>query len=126
MGAALDQSHFGAQATEGLRHLDANRPRAEDDQPMRYRFRAGGLAVRPDTIKVAQARHRWDTRYRSGSDDNMLGFVPNISDLDHTEAGEASVAAQKIDLGIREPACLPPVIIVRHDRVPPGEGGLHI
>ena len=46
---------LAAEATNGLRHLDADRPAAEHQQPARDGLHAGHLAVRPDPLELAQA-----------------------------------------------------------------------
>ena len=55
---ALDERHLAAEAAHGLRHLDADRPAAEDEQAARDGLHAGRLAVGPDAVELAQARDR--------------------------------------------------------------------
>ena len=86
--AALDERHLAAEAANGLRHLDADRAAAEDEQPARHRLHAGHLAVRPDALELAQARDRRHDRVGAVGEDDVLGRVPNAVDLD--DAGPAS------------------------------------
>ena len=55
---ALDERHLAAEAAHGLRHLDADRAAAEHEQAARDGLHAGRLAVGPDAVELAQARHR--------------------------------------------------------------------
>ena len=95
--SALDQHHLAAEATNGLRHLDADRPASEHDQPARDGLHPGRLAVGPDALEAAQARHGRDDRLGPGRHDHVPGRVANAVDLDHAGPGEPAATAQQID-----------------------------
>src|SRR5215211_7040962 len=52
---AVDEHRLAAEATHGLRQLDADGSGAEDEQAARDRLHAGRLAIGPDAIELAQA-----------------------------------------------------------------------
>ena len=119
---ALDENHLAAEATNGLRHLDADRPAAEHEQPAGHGLHAGRLAVRPNALEAAQARHRRDDRVRTCRHDHVSGRVANAVDLDHARAGQPAATAEKVDAVLGEPALLASVGVVRNHEVAPGEG----
>ena len=118
---ALDEHHLAAEAANGLRHLDADRPAAEHEQPARDGLHAGHLAVGPDAVELAQARHRRDDRVGAGRHDDVLGGVADAVDLDHARPGQPAAAAQQVDAVLGEPALLAGVGVVRDHVVAPGE-----
>ena len=95
--AALDEHDLAAEAADGLRHLDADRAAAEDEQPARDRLHAGRLAVGPDAVELAQAGDRRDERVGAVGQHDVVGGVPRAVDLDHAGAGEPAAAAQEVD-----------------------------
>src|SRR6478609_7148788 len=50
--AAVDDGHVAAEAANRLRHLDADRPAAEHEQPARNGLHARHLTVRPDAVEL--------------------------------------------------------------------------
>ena len=123
---ALDERHLAAEAANGLRHLDADRPAAEHEQPPRDGLHAGRLAVGPDALELAQARDRRHDRVGAGRDDDVLGGVAHAVDLDDADPGEPAAAAQQVDAAAREPALLARVGVVRDHEVAPGERRLDV
>ena len=103
---ALDERDLAAEATHGLRHLDADRPAAEHEQAARDGLHAGHLAVGPDAVELAQARDRRHDRVGAGRQDDVLGGVAHAVDLDHAGPGEPAAAAQQVD-ALRPPASAP-------------------
>ena len=74
---ALHHRHGGAHARHRLRHLDADRPGAEHQQPRGApRSCAVDLAVRPHAVEPAQARRSAGcTGSEPGGDHDVLGGV---------------------------------------------------
>jgi len=116
---ALDECRLTAEATHGLRHLDADRPTAQDEQAPRNRLHAGRLAAAPDPLQVAQAGHGRHDRVCAVREDDVLGAVAHAVDLDDTRSGEPSVATEQVDPLLRQPGLLAGVGVVRHHEVAP-------
>ena len=95
--AALDQRDLAAEPAHRLRHLDADRPAAEHEQPARDGLHAGHLAVRPEPVELAQSRDRRHDRVGAGRHDDVLGGVALAVDLDHAGPGQPAAAAQQVD-----------------------------
>ena len=91
----FDDRHLAAEAADGLRHLDADRPPAEHEQPARYRLHAGHLTVRPDALELAQPGNRRHERVGSVGEDDVIGGVADAVDLDDPGPGEPPAAAQQ-------------------------------
>jgi hypothetical protein len=92
--AAVDKRHLAAEAMDGLRHLDADRPAAEHEQAARDGLEAGRLAVGPDAVELAQAGDGRNERLGPGRHDNVLGGVARAIDLDDAQPGEPAAASQ--------------------------------
>ncbi len=122
----LNEYHLAAQATNGLRHLYADRPTSEHEQPAGDGFHAGHFTVRPDALEPAQARHGWDDRLRPGRYDHVLGRVANAVDIDHADSRQPTATAEEIDALLGEPALLAGVGVVRNHEVAPGKRRLDI
>ncbi len=122
----VDDRHLAAEAAHGLRHLDADRPAAEDQQPPRDGLHAGHLAVGPDAVELAQARDRRHDRIGAVREHDVVGGVAHAVDLDHPGAGEPAAAAQQVDAVVGEPALLAGVGVVRDHEVAPGERRLDV
>ena len=103
---ALDERDLAAQAAHGLRHLDADRPAADDEQPARDGLHPGRLAVGPDPVELAQPRDRRDERLGAVREHDVLGGVAHAVDLDHAGPGEPAAAAQQVD-ALAPPASAP-------------------
>ena len=83
--SALDERDFAAEATYRLRHLDADRPSAEHEQPARHGLHPGHLPVRPDpssprrpgiggmTGSAPFARTTWSAVWRTPSTSTTPG-----------------------------------------------------
>src|SRR5829696_8728088 len=94
---ALEQHHLAAKAAHGLRHLDADRAAAQDEQAAWDGLHGRRLAVGPDASKVAQAWDRRNDRLRTAGHDDVLGGVAHAVDLDPAGSGEPAAAAQQLD-----------------------------
>ena len=94
MLGALDERDLAAQAACRLRHLDPDRPAAEDEQASRDRLHARHLAVGPDAVELAEPRDRRDHRVGTAGDDDVIGRVAHAVDLDHARPGEPPAAAE--------------------------------
>ena len=101
--AGSDERDRGAQACDRLRHLDADRPGAEDEQPARDLGEGRGLAARPDSLELAQPGDRRDERIRAGGDHDVLGRVGLAADRNGMRAGETPFPAQHLDAGALAP-----------------------
>ena len=123
---ALDERDLAAEAAHGLRHLDADRSAAEDEQPARDRLHAGRLAVGPDALELAQARDRRDDRVGAAGEHDVLGGVAHAVDLDDAGPGEPAAAAQQGDPFVGQPALLAGVGVVGDHEVAPGERRLDV
>ena len=105
---ALDEGHLAAQAPHGLRHLDADRPAAEDEQPPRDGLHPGHLAVGPHALELAQARDRGHERSPSRSPRTTCSAVCAYAvDLDHARPGEPAGAAEQVDALAGQPRSCP-------------------
>src|SRR5205823_5499924 len=107
---ALDERDLAAEARDGLGHLDAHRPAAEDEQPAWDLLHPGRLAVAPDALELAQAGDGRDDGVGSRRDDDMVGGVARATDLDDARAGEPAAAAQDVDALALGPAHLAVVV----------------
>ena len=105
--AAVDERDLAAEAAHGLRHLDADRPAAEHEQPARDRLHAGRLAVRPDAVELAQTRHRRHDRLGAGRHDDVLGACGGPRRPRPRRARRAGRAAQQVDAVVRQPLSWP-------------------
>ena len=85
----VDDRHLAAQPAHGLRHLDTDRPAAEDEQPPRDGLHGGHLAVGPDALELAQARDRRHDRIRAVRQHHVVGGVAHAVHLDHARARRA-------------------------------------
>ena len=54
----VDDHRLATEAEDGLRHLDPDRATAQDEQTAGNRLHAGGLAIGPDALELAQAGDR--------------------------------------------------------------------
>ena len=124
---ALDERHLAAEAADGLGHLDADRPAAEDEQPARDRLHAGRLAVGPDAVELAQARDRRDDRVGAVGEHDVLGGVAHAVDLDRAGARRAGRcrAAGRCRCSASQRSC-PGVGVVGDHEVAPRERGLDV
>src|SRR5207247_9086509 len=94
---ALDEGDLAAEAAHGLRHLDADRPAAQDQQAARDGLHAGHLAVGPDAVELAQARDRRNDRVGAVGEDDVLRCVSHAVDLDDAHPGRPPAAANQVD-----------------------------
>ena len=117
--SALDERDFATEATDRLRHLDADRPSAEHEHPARHGLHPGHLPVRPDPLKLAQARDRRDYRIRAGRQDDMVGGAADAVHLDDTGASQTASATKQVDAVVSKPALLAGIGVVRDHEVPP-------
>ena len=83
----LDEHNLAAEAADGLRHLDADRPTAHHEHAAGNRLHAGDLAVAPDAIELAESRHRRHERIGAVRQDDVLGGMADAVDLDHACTG---------------------------------------
>ena len=122
----VDERDLAAEAAHRLRHLDADRPAAEDQQAARNGLHAGRLAIGPDAIELAQARDRRHDRIGAAGQDDVVGGVTHAVDVDHPGAGEPAAAAQQVDAVVGQPALLSGVRVVRDHEVTPRERRLDV
>ena len=122
----VDDHRLAAEPAHGLRHLDADRPAAEDQQAARNGLHRGRLAVGPDALELAQARDRRHDRIGAVREDHVVGGVAHAVDLDDARAGEPAGAAQQVDAVIGQPALLSGVGVVGDHEVAPGERRLDV
>ena len=102
--AAGDERDLAAEPADRLRHLDADRPAAEHQQPARDRLHAGHLAVGPHPVQLAQPRHRRDDRRRRRSPATTCRAVCRTpSTSTDAGAGQPAAAAQQLDALGRQP-----------------------
>src|SRR4051794_9367581 len=123
---ALDEGHLAAEATDGLGHLDADRPAAEDEQAPRDRLHAGHPAVGPDAAELAQPGDWRHDRVGTVREDDVLGGVADAVALDDARPGEPAGAAEQVDPVVGQPALLAGVGVVGDHEVAPGERGLDV
>ena len=126
VSAALDEHDLAAEPAYGLRHLDADRAAAEDDQPARDGRHGRRLAIGPDAVELAQPGDRRDHRVGAARDDDVLGGVTHPVDLDRARPGEPAGPSQQRDAVVREPALLPGVGVVGDHEVAPGQGRVDV
>ena len=126
MLGALDQGDLAAEATHGLRHLDADRPSAQHEQAARNGLHTGHLAVGPDALELAQAGDRRDDRVGAVREHDVVGGVALAVDLDDPGPGEPAAAAQQVDAVVGQPALLAGVGVVGDHEVTPGERRLDV
>ena len=124
---ALDERHLAAEAAHGLRHLDADRPAAEDEQPARDGLHAGHLAVGPDAVELAQARDRRHDRIGAGRERRRARRCgarrrPRPTPV---PASRPLPRSRSMPL-LGEPALLAGVGVVRDHEVAPGERRLDV
>ena len=122
MRSALDENHLAAKATNGLRHLYADRPTSEYEQPTGDGLHAGRLTVRPDALEAAQARHGRDDRLGTCRQDHVSRRVANAVDVDRARSGQPPATAKQVDAMLGEPTLLAGVGIVRDHVITPGKG----
>ena len=84
------------------------------------------LAVRPDSLELAEARNGRNDRISAGGNDDVLRGVEHAVDLDHACTRELAGPAQQVDALGGEPALLAGVGVVRHHEVAPGQRLLDI
>ena len=118
---ALDERDLAAEARDGLGHLDADRPAAEDEQAARDLLHPGRLAVGPQAVELAQAGDRREHRIRAGGQHDMLGGVARPVDLDDAGPGEPTGAAQDVDALTLRPALRTGVVVAADHEVAPGQ-----
>src|SRR5207237_4146816 len=123
---AFYELHLDAHARECLRHLNADRTRAEDDEALGKLLQPGGLAVRPDAVELAKALDRRDHRVRAGRDHDVCGLVGVAGDLDPAGPGYARGPANQVDALLVEPLDRTGVVVVGNLEVAPSERGAHI
>ena len=123
---ALHEDRLAAETAHRLRDLDTDRPAAKHKQPARDGLHARRLAVGPQPVELAEPRDRGDDGVGAAGDDDVLGGVAHPADLDHTRTGEPAAAPQQVDAGVRQPALLPGVGVVRHHEVPPCDRRLDV
>ena len=123
---ALDDRHLAAEAADGLRHLDADRPAAEHEQPARDRLHAGHLAVRPDASSSRSPGTGGTNGSAPFARTTCSAVWRDAVDLDDARPGEPAAAAQQGDAVVREPALLARVGVVRDHEVAPGERRLDV
>jgi len=124
--APLDEHRLASKAADGLRHLDSDRPGAEDEQSARDGFHAGDFAVRPDSIQLMKTRDRRNDRIGAGSEDDVLRRIAGAVHFHDTLARETSMASLEIDAVLGEPAFLPGIGVVRDHEVTPRERGFSV
>ncbi|HEV7943382.1 MAG TPA: hypothetical protein VGP17_11340 [Solirubrobacteraceae bacterium] len=122
----VDHRHLAAEAPNGLGHLHADRPATEDQQTARNGLHGGHLAVAPNAIELAQARHGRHDRIGAVGQDDVVCGVAHTVDLDDPRAGEPPAAAQQLDAAIGKEALLTGVGVVGDHEVTPGKRRLHI
>ncbi len=122
----LDECHLAAEAAHGLRHFDAHGPAAEHEQAAGDGFHAGGLAVGPDSVELAQSGDGRHDRIGTVRQDDVFGGVAYAGDLDDAGPGEPAAAAQELDAGVLQPALLAAIGVVRHHEVTPGKRRLDV
>jgi hypothetical protein len=126
VSSGLDEADLATETAHCLRHLGADRPAAEDQQPPRDCLHPGHPAVGPHTLKLAQAQDRRHHRIGAGRHDDMPGGMAHPIDLDHAGPGELAGAAQQVDALARQPPLLPGVGIIRDHEVTPGQRGVDV
>ena len=123
MLGALDQCGLAAKPADRLRHLDADRPAAQNQETARDRLHARDLTVGPDSVELAQAGNRWHDRIGAVRQHDVFGGVAHAVDLDDARPGEPARAAQQVDAVVCQPALLAGVGVVGDHEVAPGECG---
>jgi hypothetical protein len=114
--------HFAPKATNGLRHLDADRPASEHEQPAGDGLHGGHLTVRPNAFEVVQTRHRRDDGLRTRRYDHVSGCVANAVDVDHARPSQPGATAKQVDAMLGEPTLLARIGVMRNHGVAPGKG----
>ena len=122
----VDHRHLAAEPTHGLRHLHPDRPATENQQTAGNGLHRRHLAVAPDTVELAQARHGRHDRIGAVGENHVLCGVAHAVDLDDPGAGEPPAAAQQLDAAIGKEALLAGVGVVGDHEVTPGERRLDI
>ncbi len=117
---------LAAEASHGLRQLDADRPGAEDEEAARYGLHAGRLAVGPDAVELAETRDGRNDRICAVCEDDVFGRVAHAVDLNDARPREPAAAAQQVDAGACQPALLAGVGVVGDHEVTPGERRLNV
>jgi hypothetical protein len=118
--------HLAAESTNGLRHLHADRPATEDQQTAGNGLHGGHLAVAPNAVQLAQARHGRHDRIGTVRENHMIRGMAHTVDLHDPRAGEPPAAAQQLDAAIGKEALLASVGVFGDDEVTPGERRLNI
>src|SRR5262245_54195558 len=126
MCCALDEDCFTTEATNSLRHLYADRPSSEHEQPAGNGLHAGHLTVRPDSLEAAQARHGRDDRLRTCRQDHVFGRVANAVNVDHAGPGQPAATTNQVDAMLGKPTLLAGIGVVRNHVVAPGKGRVDV
>jgi hypothetical protein len=82
MPGALHEGDLAIETAHGLRHLDAHRPAAEDQQAARNSLHPDDLAVGPHAVQLTQARDWRHDRIRANRHDDVLRGVPDAPDVE--------------------------------------------
>ena len=93
VGAAFDEHDLATQSANSLRHLHANRPTTEYEQPVRDGLHAGHLAIGPNSLKAAQAGHGRDHRVGSRGHDHVFRRVADAVDIHNAWARQPPATA---------------------------------
>src|SRR5262245_3594046 len=121
-----DLDYLTTEATNGLRHLHADWPSSEHEQPAGNGLHAGHLTVRPYSIETAQARHRRDDRLRACRQDHVFGRVANAVYVDDAGPGQAAATTEQVDALLGEPTLLAGIGVVRNHVVAPGKNRIDV
>ena len=78
----VDEHDLAAEAAHRLRHLDADRTAAQDDEPAGHLGHRGDLAVGPHALELAEPGDRRDERRRAVGHDDVPCRVSHAVDLD--------------------------------------------
>ena len=122
----LDHHRLAAESPHGLRHLDADRATAQDEQTAGNGLHPGRLAVGPHPVELVHAGDRRHDRVGAVGEHDVGGCVALAADLHDARAGEPAGAAQEIDAVVRQPALLSGVGVVRDHEVAPRERRVHV
>ena len=122
----IDHRHLAAEPTHGLRHLHADRTATEDQQTAGNGLHGGHLAVGPNAVELAQARHGRHDRIGTVRENHMVRGMAHTVDLHDPRAREPPAAAQQLDAVIGKEALLAGVGVVGDHEVTPGKRRLDI
>ncbi len=117
----VGECDVGAEAANGLRHLDADRATAQDQQATGNRRHRGHLAVRPHPLELPQTGNRRHERGCAGGHHDVPGRVARAADFDGARPREPAAAAQHFDAPVGQPLLGALVRVVRDHVVTPGE-----